>query len=69
LRGQGGHVSFLKNTDPKSLKRRGSYHEKKNGIILSNPPQREASIGLTVIISKSVKLTLASKSDFSKEGK
>jgi len=68
LRGQGGHGSFPKNTDPKSLKRRRSYHEK-NSFILSNPPQREASIGLTVIISKSVKLTLASKSDFSKEGK
>jgi hypothetical protein len=52
LRGQGGHGSFPKNTDPKSLKKWGSYQEKNR-----------------LIISISVKLTLASKSVFSKEGK
>jgi len=48
----GRHGSFPKNTDPKSLKKWGSYHEKNR-----------------LIISKSVKLTLAAKSDFSKNGK
>jgi len=45
-------VASPKNTDPKSLKKWGSYHEKNR-----------------LIISKSVKLTLAAKSDFSEEGK
>jgi len=42
---------------------------KRTVLSCQRPFKEKSASWLTVIISKSVKLTLASKSDFSKEGK